>query len=104
MLALPAMTRKRRHPICQLVVIGYDAASIAISAEVFAWIKGERGNVAESTDELPFVFGQMSLRTIFDHPEIMLLRDRHDRVHVCGLAVEMNWNKTDRRRRNLRLD
>ena len=39
----------------------------------------------------------MRLGTVFDDPKIMLLRDRHDLVHVSWLATKMDWDNSDSR-------
>ena len=38
----------------------------------------------------------MSFRGIFDHPKSMDRGDPVDRVHVCGMAIQMNHNDTFR--------
>ena len=46
----------------------------------------------------------MRLRAILDHPELVLARDRHDRVHVRRLAVQMHRDDADRARRDRGFD
>src|SRR6266480_4125407 len=46
----------------------------------------------------------MRLGAVFDDPEIVLLRDRHDLIHVSWLTAKMNWNNADRRFRDLSFD
>ena len=46
----------------------------------------------------------MRLRAIFDDPEIVLLCNRHDLIHVSWLTAKMNWNNSDSRFRDLSFD
>ena len=46
----------------------------------------------------------MGLGAIFDHPKFVPSRDRHDRIHVRRLPVQMHRNDADRPRRDGALD
>ena len=52
---------------------------------------------------LSLVARQMRLGAILDHPEPVLARDRHDRVHVRRLPVQVNRYDADGPRRDRRL-
>ena len=55
--------------------------------------------------DLPaLVARQMRLRAILDHPELVLARDRHDRIHVGRLPVQMHRDDADGARRDRGLD
>ena len=44
-IALAAVAGKGRHPVGQLVVVGHDAAGIAVSPQVLARVEGEGGRM-----------------------------------------------------------
>jgi hypothetical protein len=48
-IAFSAVSSECCHPISQPIVIGHNASSIPIGAQVFPRIKGERSNVAEGS-------------------------------------------------------
>ena len=86
------------------VVIGHDGAGIAHRAEILARIERIGRGRAEGADLLAFIAGQMRLRAILHHPELVLVRDRHDRVHVRRLSVQMHGNDPDGAWRDRGLD
>ena len=103
-IAFSAVTRECCHPIGQPIVIGHNASSIPVGAQVFSRIKGERRNVAKGSHKLSVVAGEMCLGAIFYHPQIMLSCDRHDRAHVGRLSIKMNRNDADGGRCDLSFD
>src|SRR5438552_417786 len=74
-LALAAMPRERGHPISEPIIIGDNASRVAVRSKVFAWIKGEGSCVSECSDHFAFVTCEVGLGAIFNHPELVLLRD-----------------------------
>src|SRR5665647_225570 len=85
-------------------VVTNDSAGIAHRPQILARIERIGCRRAESADLLALVARQMRLRAILDDPELVLARDRHDRIHVCRLSVQMHRNDADRARRDRRLD
>ena len=104
MVAFTAVPRESYHPVGQTIVIGHDASSIPVGAQVLSGVKGERRDIAEGSYKLSLVAGEMRLGTVFYDPQVALFRDSHDRPHVRGLAVKVNGNYSHRRRRNLPFD
>src|SRR5436309_9108071 len=104
MIAFAAVSSECCHPIGQPIVIGHNASSIPIGAQVFSRIKGERRNVAEGSYKLSLIAGEMRLGAIFYNPQIMLSRDCHDRTHVGRLSIKMNRNDADGGRCDLSFD
>jgi hypothetical protein len=88
----------------QAVIIGNDGTGVAHRAEILARIERIGRSLAKGADLLPLVARQMRLRAVFDDPELVLARDRHDRIHVRRLPVKMHRNDADRARRDRRLD
>ena len=101
---LPPCRANVAHPVRQLVIVGHDAAGVAISAEIFSGIKRERRGVAKRADEFSLEPRQMRLRAIFNHPQLVFFGDGHDRVHVRRLAVKMHRNNSHRARSDFRFD
>ena len=94
--ALAAMTSEGGHPIGERGIIAYNAAGVAIRSEVFPGIERKRGSIAKGPDQFPFVPGEMCLGAIFNDPEPVRPRDRHNRIHVSRLSVKMHWNDAHR--------
>ena len=98
------MSRERRHPVGQSIVIGHDAAGIPVGAQVFAWIEREGRNVPEGSHQFSMVPGEMRLSTVFYDPKIVLLCDRHNYLHVRRLPVQVDWNDSNCSGRDLFFD
>src|SRR5579871_3399923 len=64
-------------------------AAFAIRAQVLARIKAEAAHVTQPAHSLSLICRAMSLRSIFNHPEVVLARNFENWVHVRGLAVEV---------------
>src|SRR5205085_1099440 len=76
----------------ELLVIAAKAPGVSIGPKILPWIKTKAGDVSERSDFLPVVSRAMRLRTILDHTQFVFSGDGHNRFHLCGKAVEMNWN------------
>ena len=74
----------------EIVVVGDDHAAFAAGREVLALAEAEAADVADRTGGAALVDAAEALRAVFDDLQIVLLRDRHDRVHVGDDAVEVD--------------
>src|SRR5271165_2826210 len=83
-LSQPAVIGDHPHPPGQALIVGDDAARVAICSEVLARIEAESSRFAEGPDLASLISCAVGLRTIFQDPEGMLLRDRGDLVHFGG--------------------
>src|SRR6185312_12907655 len=104
MLHQSAMARQHGHVLGECCIAGDDGAGISHRTEILAGIKGIGRDRAEGADLLALVTRQMRLRAVLDHPQFVLVRDRHDLVHIRWLAVEMHRNDADRAWRDRCLD
>ena len=77
-------------PIGQDGVVGHDHATVAEAAEVLGRVEAQDSPGGRSTRRAPLVLRTDRLRRVLDHDEAGLLGDRHDRVHVGDLAVEVH--------------
>src|SRR5438067_303891 len=102
--AFTAVPRECYHPIGQPVVIGHGTSSIPVGAQVLSRVEGEGPDIAEGSYKLSLVAGEMRLGTVFYYPKVALFGDGHDRPHVRRLAVKVNGDYSNRRRRNLPFD
>src|SRR6266436_1994185 len=86
--------------------IGHDHARIAARAQILGRVKAKASYVAQGTGTPALVACADGLRAIFDHRQVLLAREIHDRVHVRGQTVEVNDDDGARARshtaRNLR--
>ena len=64
-IALAAVPGECCHPLGQPIVIGHNAARIAVGAEVFTGVKRKRRGVSKGSNISPFVPGEMRLGAIF---------------------------------------
>src|SRR3989442_9831784 len=76
----------------QLFIVRNDRAGLAVRAEVLARIKTETAGIAARSDSRRFVFSAVRLRGIFNHAQVMTLRDVEDWIEVDSLAVKMHRN------------
>ena len=89
-LGLLAVVAEHAHPLGHLGVVGHHHAGVAVGPEVLGRVEAPARDVGEGADPVPRVLGAVCLRGVLDHLEIVLGADRHDRVHVGGMTVEMN--------------
>jgi hypothetical protein len=95
MIAVPAVPGECRNPLGKPIVIGRNATSIAVGAQVLTWVKRKRRSVSKGSNVSPLVSGKMRLATILYDPKIVPSCDGHDRVHIRRLPVKMNWNNAN---------
>src|ERR1700739_1855687 len=103
-LVFTTVTSKSSRPPRQMVIVCNKASGIPVRAKIFTGIKRERSDIAKRPNDSPSVFGRMGLGAVFNDPQVVPTRDRHDRVHVRRLTVEMDRNDTDGCRSNLRFN
>ena len=88
----------------QIFVLTDHRSGVAKGAEIFAGIETERRGIADRSDALSAPASAVRLGCVFDHFQIVLARDLHDRVHVARLAVKVDRDDGFRPRRDRRLD
>src|SRR5438552_12446956 len=104
MIAFSAVPGECRHPLGNPIVIGHNAAGVAVGAEVFTWVKRKRRSVSKGSNASPLVSGKMRLATILYDPKIVPFCDGHDRIHIGRLPIKMDWDNSDRGGCGLSLD
>lgn len=88
----------------KLFVIRHDGAGVAEGTEILCRVKAETACVAERARHRAAEFRAMRLGTVLDEAQAVRLRDAADRVHLRGLAIEMDDHDGTRFRRDGRLD
>ena len=83
-------------------IVGRDRAGVGEGTEIFARIKTHAGGVAEGTRLFSVAAGAVGLRGVFEDEESVACGDGVDRLHVCGLSVEVDREKGLRARRDQR--
>src|SRR5689334_16773479 len=85
-----------KHPDRSRVlgIVRSNGTALAIRAEILAGIKTETGHVPDTSNGPPLVFRTVCLRGVFDHHQVMPPGNIHDRIHLCGLTIEMNWQES----------
>jgi len=71
-------------------VAGRDCAAVAVAAHHLGGVEAEAGDVAERSGRAAFVQGAVRMRGVFDHPQPVGASQLEQRVHVDGLAVEVD--------------
>ena len=71
-------------------VVHDERTAFATCAKVLAGIEAESGHEAEGACDLAVVFRAVGLGRVFDQGDIVFLTNRKQRVHIAGVAVEMN--------------
>ena len=88
----------RLHPVdaqpgerpAEVGVIGGHQAAVAESAQVLGGVEAERRGLAEPAGATPLIRGPDGLGGVFENEEPVSAGDLVDRVHVGGLAVEVD--------------
>src|SRR5437867_149076 len=75
----------------QIIIAGGDDSAFA-GGEIFARLKGEGAQIADGAGGAVVVARAMGVGGVFDDSQLVLLGDRHDRIHVGDLAGEMDGN------------
>lgn len=73
----------------QAGIVCEDGATVAIGTKIFPGVEAEAADIAERADALPANFRTMRLRGVFDHSQIKFTRQRVDRCHVAGVAIQV---------------
>src|SRR5690348_18250075 len=79
-------------------------SAVAVSAKILCREKTESCRMAEAAGTLASVMHSVGLRRVFDHQQIVLLRNRADCVQVSWLAVEVNRHDGASARRDGRFE
>src|SRR6516225_8379848 len=98
------MPGKGSHPLCQVIVISNDTTSVTKSSQVVSRVEGKSSRIAKSANKSAFVFRQVRVSAILNYPKVVVSRNRHNWIHVAGLAKEMAGNDTNGSRGDLCLD
>ncbi|MNE27337.1 hypothetical protein D3C80_1207430 [compost metagenome] len=93
-----AMILECPHFCPKLPVVGGDHATLAAGSHDLVLTKRPCAYVTNGTNRTPLVRRTMRLRTIFDHFQVVLSRQRHDRVHVARPSGEVNTDNGPRTR------
>ena len=71
-------------------VIDHQRAAFTAAGVVFGFMEAESRQVTFNTNEIAFVFAHDALRGVFDHQQVMLVGQAHDRIHIAGDAGVMH--------------
>src|SRR5439155_10711724 len=74
------------------------------AGQVLGGLEGEGAHVPERTGAAPVVFTPVRMRGVLDDGQLVLPRDRYDRVHVAGHAADVDGDDRPRARRDRFLD
>ena len=85
-----AMIAQLAQFLGQSIVISDDAASVAVRPKVLARIETEAPGVAQGSGRPFLVARPLSLGRILHHRQTALCCQLQQRVHVCGLAVDVD--------------
>ena len=81
-------------------IVRHNRPRLAVRAEVLTRIEAEAAELADAAHAASFVLRAVGLGGVLDHYQAVAIRDLHDRIHVAGLAVEVNRNDRLRARRD----
>src|SRR6186997_1992382 len=101
---LLATVSKARHSLCYPRVIGHQSTAVAIGAQILGRIETEAADISQRAGAFAFVTGPMRLAGVFDHKQLMAVRDVHNRLHIGRLSVQMHRNNRARGSSNRLLD
>src|SRR5207245_7369006 len=82
----------------QARIVRSDCARLPTGPQILAWVKAECRRPAHRAGLHPAIalagkiFSAVGLAGVFDHDEIVLLRNLKNRIHVGSLAIKMYRN------------
>src|SRR5690606_28815026 len=85
-----SVVREPAASVREVRVVRYDRARITKGAEALARLEAEAADVPDRPDTGSTVTRPDGLCAILDHSVPVLLGDRHDGIHVCGLPVKVH--------------
>ena len=91
--AVVALVSPFREVGANLVVVGAHHTTVA-AGQVLIVIEGIAAQVADQAHDLIPVAGAPGLGAVFDDNEVVLLTDRHHRVHVAGVTAQVHGEDT----------
>ena len=91
-LVIRAIIAQCTNFLCKCLVVCHSCTCIAQCTEILAGIKAEASCVTKRANSLAFVCGSMCLCTILHNIQAMLFCNFHNRSHIAGLAVQMDWH------------
>src|SRR6266404_4698038 len=84
--------------LCQPGIVRRDRACLSTGPQILAWVKAECCRPAHRAGLHPAIalagkiFSAVGLTSVFDHDEIVLLRNLQNRIHIGSLAIKMDRN------------
>src|SRR2546426_1384901 len=90
-----AMVPEEAADLGDLRVVGKNHPALP-GRHVLRWIERETRGVPEVPRLLPVVLSPVSLARVFEHDEVVRLRDLVDRLHLSGLAIEVHRHHDSR--------
>ncbi len=94
------MIAQQSYLLSQFVIAGSNNSPFAIATEVLAHIEAKDTAIPEATDGLSPIPGQMGLRAVFNHFQVMLAGNAIDSCHIRRMAVYVNRYYRPRARSN----
>src|SRR5579862_305175 len=93
-----AVIANHLHPLGHFFIVGDCGARFSARSKILARVETERRRSAHGAGLFPGAFlarkilCAMRLAGIFDHHQAVLFGQSENRIHVGGLAIEVNWN------------
>ena len=93
-----AVVSQHPNPFGQYPIVRRNRSSLPASTQVFSRIEAERSRPAHGACSNPTilprgkVFSAVSLASVFDHKQVVSIRELQDGIHVRHLAIEVYWN------------
>ena len=80
------------HFVCKSLIISSNSTCIAISTEIFPWVKTICRNISKSANHLPVILCKMGLCGVFDYFYSVFFCNLHNGFHISTLPVKVNSN------------
>src|SRR5215469_4938492 len=85
----PSFVDEQEHVTCQFVVVGHNNSALTCS-DVFTLLETKAPNFSDCPSVSVLKGGQESLGTIFQHGNVVLVRQSDDSVHLTGIPKQMS--------------
>src|SRR5258708_26387405 len=73
-------------------VVSDNHSAVTCCAKVLGREEGKASVVPDGAGSSSFILGANGLRGVFNDHQTVFPSDGHDCVHLCHLAVQMNWD------------
>src|ERR1035437_5900639 len=84
------MVGKHANELSHRLVVGYHPPRVSVGPQILTRKETKRSPVSDGPDLPALVCSTMGLSAVLDDLQPAAICNRHDRVHVCGMPIQVD--------------